>query len=166
MAKDAIGWEWGHAKQLRAKFKHEAAQRRERKKAERAAQLEAKHRSIEEKISWSIEETWTIGGSGGAVFYVYVLERLPTNSSDKVRYVGATDDPRRRYLEHRRCGRLGDTDFRMVVVGEVRFPITNGRTYSMDRSRFRQIGWNAVRKAEKKIADLYREKGFELVNAD
>jgi len=175
MARDVVGWEWGNARQLRAQHKREATERRrvalERGKAERALQQEVRRLQIEERITRAIEATWTLGGKGGATFYVYVLERLPVDPADKVKYVGVTDDPRRRYLEHRRCGRLGAADFRMVLVGEVRFPKAKLRRSFEHRPWSglyfgNPINMRQVRQAEKTIAERYRAKGFELVNAD
>ncbi len=172
MARDAAGLEWRRAKQLRVKREYAITLRRferEQQKSERAKQRDAHGLMMDERIIWSINEKWTVGGTGGDVFYIYLLERIPVNDADKVRYVGATNDPRRRYMEHRRCGRLGDADFRMTVVGEIRFPhkayakIYNvGSLWSpTDKEKLQ-----AVRKAEKTIAKRYREKGFELINAD
>ena len=147
MARDAVGWEWGHAKALRTKYKREVSLRREHQKllvakrsveretrrehqkllvAQRSVEREAKNRSIERSIIFDVEITWNMGGSGGDTFYVYALQRLPIRQEDKVRYVGCTDDPRRRFLEHKRCGRLGDSDFRMIVVGRIKFPVERG----------------------------------------
>jgi hypothetical protein len=176
MARDAVGWEWGHAKALRTKHKREALLRREHQKllvSQRAAEREAKNKSIDKSIVFDIEITWNMGGSGGDTFYVYALQRLPIKPEDKVRYVGATDDPRRRFLEHKRCGRLGDSDFRMIVVGRIKFPVERWmleynyrqKPNAPNKRRLRDMRTD-VRRFEVEVANLYRRRGFELMNAD
>ncbi len=198
MARDAAGWEWGHAKQLREQRKrntkwreykeaerkaasiqkreekHKVAELREQERYERVRQRHARMAEINARITRALEATWNLGGKLGPTFYIYLLERLPLDPADKVRYVGVTDDPKRRYLEHRRCGqhgRLGNSDFRMVIVGEIRFEKKKVSQTSEHKPRSglyhgNPINPQQVRKAEKYIADRYRAKGFELVNAD
>ena len=173
MARDTVGWEWGHAKALRTKYKREASLRRERLAAQRVAERVAKKEAIDKSIIFDVEITRNMGGSGGDTFYVYALQRLPIKQEDKVRYVGCTDDPRRRFLEHKRCGRLGDSDFRMIVVGRIKFPVERWvleynyrqRPNALNKRRLEDMRTDA-RRFEVEVANLYRRRGYELVNAD
>lgn len=177
MARDVVGWEWGHVKALRKKYKQEALLRREYQKllvSRRVAEREAKSKSIDKNIIFDVEITWTMGGSGGDTHYVYALQRLPITPEDKVRYIGVTDDLRRRFLEHNRCGRLGrSVEFRMIVVGKIIFPVERWILESSYRQNPNALNRRCledmrvdVRRFELEVANLYRSRGFELVNAD
>lgn len=60
----------------------------------------------------SYSTLWYVNGSNDQQSFVYVLKEIKT---DAIRYVGLTDDPPRRHMEHRRNNMLNGK-FKMVVV--------------------------------------------------
>jgi hypothetical protein len=58
---------------------------------------------------------WYVQGSTKPVYFVYLLKDAETR---EVRYVGLTDDPPRRHMEHRRSKRLGQFSMSVVAVGD------------------------------------------------
>lgn len=108
-------WEWGQYKR----------QKRERKATTREI--------VERSIAWELPAhllpirckklsfksyrdsfCWYVAGSSTPNQFVYVLKEW---SCGAVRYVGVTNDPPRRYQEHRRAGILNGR-FQMVIIAE------------------------------------------------
>ncbi|MDO8788581.1 MAG: GIY-YIG nuclease family protein [Sulfuritalea sp.] len=58
---------------------------------------------------------WYVQGATKPVYFVYLLQDAETQ---KVRYVGLTDDPPRRLMEHRRSKKLGQFRISVVAVGD------------------------------------------------
>lgn len=67
------------------------------------------------QIRWSyLNQTprWYINGSAIPQSFVYLLKDIKDNA---VLYVGLSDDPPRRHMEHRRKNKLG-AQFKMIIV--------------------------------------------------
>ena len=60
----------------------------------------------------NIQPRWFVNGLDTPQSFVYVLKAI---ESDEIRYVGLSDDPPRRFLEHQQNDKLG-IQFKMVVV--------------------------------------------------
>jgi hypothetical protein len=109
------GWhEWGEYKRYKA-----AERRRSRSGTERAIQwaLPKALRPVRsEKVRWpgcpSGFTRWYVNGLESPQTFIYVLKEP---DSGAVRYVGLTDDPPRRHMEHRRSKMLNGR-YRMVVI--------------------------------------------------
>ena len=113
----ASGWEWA---KYRAKRQDELREFQTRTRAHAKSQIEwllpAELLPVQEKrvrfLSDKYSYLWYVNGSTKPQYFVYLLKDQSTNA---VRYVGLTDDPPRRHMEHRKSKRFG-TSFHMVVV--------------------------------------------------
>ena len=111
------GWEWARYKKEKQK-RWEEEQKRTRKFAEGEVIWQLPDDMLpvrSKKIKWRKREhntCWYINGSNDPKSFVYLLKEI---ESDLIRYVGITDDPPRRHMEHRRDNKLG-TQFTMVIV--------------------------------------------------
>lgn len=107
-----VGWrEWASIKQEKRK--------RTRKFAENTiewelptALLPVRSRSVRDCMNRIDGAQWYVNGSDTSKSFVYVLKDRYTST---IRYVGLTDDPPRRHMEHRRNNVLYG-QFTMVVV--------------------------------------------------
>lgn len=107
-----IGWlEWQRYKQSVVERKKEA---KTRSKAHAQASIEwalaGDLLPLRERKS-RYGTSWFVQGSTKAAFFVYVLK----DEAGMIRYVGLSDDPPRRHMEHRRKATL-PAPFSMVVV--------------------------------------------------
>ena len=106
-------WEWGHNKQQQRE-----KQKRTRQFVEKTIewQLPASLLPVRSRtVRWGYRlysTRWYVNGSSISQLFVYVLKE---NESGAIRYVGLTDDPPRRHMEHLRNGVL-EGKFKMVVV--------------------------------------------------
>lgn len=110
------------------------ARHKEKKQRERQEKQEHTREFSETKIEWQLPESmlpircvkskqikwsylnehprWYINGSNSPQSFVYILKDIKDN---EVLYVGLSDDPPRRHMEHRRNNKLG-VPFKMIVV--------------------------------------------------
>ncbi len=113
----ASGWEWA---KYRAKRQDELREYQTRTRAHAEVQIEwqlppellpvrkRRIRFLSDKYSY----LWYVNGNSKPQSFVYVLKDPNTKA---IRYVGLTDDPPRRHMEHRKSKKLG-ASFLMVVV--------------------------------------------------
>lgn len=111
------GWEWARYKAEKQK-KRQENKKRTREFAETLIEWRLPEAMLpvrSKRFKWGYREyhtSWYINGSNSPNSFVYLLKEV---QSDEVRYVGLTDDPPRRHMEHRRDDRIG-APFKMVVV--------------------------------------------------
>ena len=110
------GWEWARAKAERQK-KQSEAEKRTRKYSEDQIDWQLSEdllpvRSKKIRFMGCENDVWYTNGSTISQSFVYLLKEAETN---EVRYVGLTNDPPRRLLEHQRDKKL-EVRFKMVVV--------------------------------------------------
>lgn len=104
-------WEWQRHKQTEVERKKEAKTRtKDHAKASIEWALPADLLPLRERTS-RYGTSWFIRDSTKAAFFVYVLK----DEAGAIRYVGLSDDPPRRHMEHRRKETL-PLPFTMVVV--------------------------------------------------
>jgi hypothetical protein len=104
-------WEWKkHKSEKKAQEKN--ALLRSRAHAEGCIQWELPQQLLPvTERKYSFGSAWYVRGASIGSYFVYVLR----NPSGSIRYVGLTDDPPRRHMEHRRNGTL-PFPFSMSVV--------------------------------------------------
>lgn len=114
------GWEWARHKEKKQQ-QRQKKQKLTRDFAETKIEWQLPEsmlpiRSVRiRKIKWTYGEDgtcWYINGSNSPQSFVYILKDIKDN---EVRYVGLSDDPPRRHMEHRRNNKLG-VPFKMIVV--------------------------------------------------
>lgn len=115
--KNIAWWEWARFKEQKKKERAES-KKRTREFAEEWIEWELPTELLpvkSKRFKWGYREyhiSWYVNGSDTPQSFVYLLKE---QEHGQVRYVGLTDDPPRRHMEHRRDDKIG-APFKMVIV--------------------------------------------------